>query len=988
VADLLARLQSALGDAYSIERELGGGGMSRVFVAQDVELGRKVVVKALPPEMAAGVNADRFRREIQLAASLQHPHIVPVLHAGHAQDLVWYTMPLIEGESLRAMLARQDSLPIPDTVKILRDVVDALNYAHRHGVVHRDIKPDNVLLCDPHAVVTDFGVAKALGEATGESSITSIGVALGTPAYMAPEQAAADPHADHRCDVYAVGALAYEMLTGRPPFVRNSPQAVLAAQLSEAPVPVRMQRATVPPALAEAVMRCLEKRPADRWQSAEELLRLLEAMATPSEGTLPVAAARRTVSRSRPWLLAAGAAAAVVTMLVLVSRGRGGSGSTKVDPNVVAVLPFRVTGADPSLSYLRQGMIDLLAAELTGEGGPRAADPRTVLAAWRRVVPSSDADLPEGEAVRLAGRLGAGQLLLGGIVGTPTRVVLTASLITVPGSQMRAQGRAEGSPDSVPVLIGPLIGQLLARQAGEAERATSLASVPLPALRAYLDGEASYRRGLFQDAIRAFGQALDLDSSFALAGLGLGVAAASTSDFSQGDRGWAIAWAHRDRLSPRDLAELTAYVGPRYPAPSSELELLAARQRALDASPDRPEAWYEVGDELFHFGSLLGQESPHERARAYFRRALELDSTLVVAFIHLPELAAAAGDSAEARRLADLYLRRDSTGETADFVRWVALFAADDSTALRAQEARFGELATVDLTRIAQVTALNGRWLDQGDSATRVIGIRPATRQDRSANLDELVRYWLNRGRPTEALQAVDQLVAVNGPPHAGLWLRVLNALYGGGDTVAGREAAARLAPAAESGLEQVAATRATHLGDICVLEQWRMLHGDWKGVPNAITALRSAAPPRDDATTVEAAANCVVLLQALSAASARLPGAGRAVDRLDSLMQTGLPPELQAEYGNLVVGRLLEAAGNLPGALAASRRWVYRLGMPLFLSAQWREEGRLAALTGDRAGAIRAYQHYLALRSNPEPSVQPEVDDVRAQLARLIGEH
>jgi serine/threonine protein kinase len=215
VADLQMRLQSALGAAYRIEQELGGGGMSRVFLAQEPELGRRVVVKVLPPEMAAGVNAERFRREIQLAASLQHPHIVPLLAAGHADDLVYYTMPLIEGESLRAKLTREGELPIPETLRLLRDVVDALSYAHAHGVVHRDIKPDNVLVANHHAVVTDFGVAKALSESTGKSSLTSAGVALGTPAYMAPEQAAADPHADHRCDIYAVGALGYEMLTGR-----------------------------------------------------------------------------------------------------------------------------------------------------------------------------------------------------------------------------------------------------------------------------------------------------------------------------------------------------------------------------------------------------------------------------------------------------------------------------------------------------------------------------------------------------------------------------------------------------------------------------------------------------------------------------------------------------------------------------------------------------------------------------------------------------
>src|SRR5712692_5626347 len=287
VADLQVRLQSALGAAYRIERELGGGGMSRVFLAQERDLGRRVVVKVLPPEMAAGVNAARFRREIQLAASLQHPHIVPLLAAGQADDLVYYTMPLIDGESLRAKLGREGELPIPETVRLLRDVVDGLAYAHAHGVVHRDIKPDNVLVANHHAVVTDFGVAKALSESTGQSSLTSAGVALGTPAYMAPEQAAADPHIDHRCDIYAVGALGYEMLTGRPPFTGATPQHVLAAQVTEAPEPVTKRRAMIPPPLAALVMRCLEKSPADRWQSAEDLLPQLETMATPSGALAP-----------------------------------------------------------------------------------------------------------------------------------------------------------------------------------------------------------------------------------------------------------------------------------------------------------------------------------------------------------------------------------------------------------------------------------------------------------------------------------------------------------------------------------------------------------------------------------------------------------------------------------------------------------------------------------------------------------------------------
>ena len=324
MSELQERLQTALGTNYRIERELGGGGMSRVFLADETALGRKVVVKVLPPDMAAGVNVERFRREIQLAASLQHPHIVPLHAAGQSGDLFWYTMPLVEGESLRAKLTREGELPVGTAVRILRDVVDALAYAHAHGVVHRDIKPDNVLISGQHAVVTDFGVAKAVSAASGSSSLTSLGVALGTPAYMAPEQAAADPHVDHRADIYAIGVLAYEMLAGRLPFSATTPQAMLAAQVTLAPDPLIAHRPTVPPALNALIMRCLEKKPADRAQSAEELRAQLEVMATPSggmtpTGSIPVSSGTETaIRRSNPVRVAAAFAAVSLVVLALV----------------------------------------------------------------------------------------------------------------------------------------------------------------------------------------------------------------------------------------------------------------------------------------------------------------------------------------------------------------------------------------------------------------------------------------------------------------------------------------------------------------------------------------------------------------------------------------------------------------------------------------------------------------------------------------------
>jgi len=300
--------------------------MSRVFLAEEVRLGRRVVVKVLPPELAAGVSAERFEREIQLAAKLQHPHIVPLLTAGAKGDLLYYVMPHIAGESLRARIAHERALPVGETVRILRDVCDALAYAHGHGVVHRDVKPDNVLLSGKHALVTDFGVAKAVsmssGAKGGEGTLTSLGMALGTPAYMAPEQAAGDPTVDHRADLYAVGAMGYELLAGRTPFGGLSPQGMLAAQVTATPDPVTQHRDSVPPALATLIMRCLAKHPADRPQTADELLGQLEAMATPTGATLSEqsiisSGTAAAIRRSHPVRVATLFALAAVGVLAL-----------------------------------------------------------------------------------------------------------------------------------------------------------------------------------------------------------------------------------------------------------------------------------------------------------------------------------------------------------------------------------------------------------------------------------------------------------------------------------------------------------------------------------------------------------------------------------------------------------------------------------------------------------------------------------------------
>jgi serine/threonine protein kinase len=275
---LLDDLKRALGDAYTIERELTGGGMSRVFVAREHALGREVVIKVLPPDLAAGVNRDRFRREVQLAARLSHPYIVPLLHAGEHGSLLWFTMPYIAGESLRTRLQREQTLKVPDVLRLLHDVVEALAYAHSRGVVHRDIKPANILSDGQHALVTDFGVAKALNAAlpAGGPGHTTSGMAIGTPAYMAPEQLAADPDADQRVDIYAVGLLAYELLSGASPFAAASPTATMTAQLTRIPPPLHTLRPDVPEALSALIQHCLAKSPEDRPASADVVLHELD----------------------------------------------------------------------------------------------------------------------------------------------------------------------------------------------------------------------------------------------------------------------------------------------------------------------------------------------------------------------------------------------------------------------------------------------------------------------------------------------------------------------------------------------------------------------------------------------------------------------------------------------------------------------------------------------------------------------------------------
>ncbi len=977
MSDQFQRLKAALADRYAIERELGSGGMATVYLAEDLRHHRKVAVKVLRPELAESVGPDRFVREIEIAAGLHHPHILPLYDSGEADGFLFYVMPFVEGESLRDRLSREGELPIADAVRILREVADALAKAHAQGVVHRDIKPDNVLLADRHAAVADFGVAKAVSEATGPHGITTAGVALGTPAYMAPEQASADPHIDHRADIYAFGVLAYEMLTGQPPFTGATSQQVLAAHVTETPTPVTDRRAAVPEALARLVMQALEKKPADRWQSGDELVSALETLATPSGGMTPTTARPAVAAYPTRKKVMGGAAifAAVALLAVFIGLAISERGAVlDVDPQLVAVLPFRVSGTGDELGNMREGMVDLMATYLTGEGGTaRSADPGTVIGAWRDRVSSEDADLPAEEARALARELGAGRVLIGSVVGSESNIVLRGSLHRTQGSEAPIQASVEGPADSLLALLPRFVGQLVAQSAGLAsDQSASLTTNSLPAVRAYLAGQAEYRRGEFGEAVNRFTEALETDSNFALAGVGLltangwgGGATGRMQRIAQ-----RAAWENRERLTTKDRALVVAVIGPSGMYPDDRLSTLRGREQAVRIAGDRADAWYFLGDAYFHDGALLEIDDAFPRAEEALTRAIGRDSLDVGVIQHLMLLAADRGDTAQVRRWWPLLRQaaKDSAGTTN--WNWFPAVVLGDTAV------RNAVLGNIEAGQVGGGSAFLLPFMRRhaGETAELLsrLEARPGGRNDRTAVLQAFVA--LDRGRPTEASDAFRKISnEVDGTI-------VLSALFWGGDSIEGARAAERLSDTVEE-----RGWFETAVSDLCARTLWRVGQGDSGGVASAIRRLRESAANRDPSWPPTPNLVCADLLEASHAQLTNQPNARDLVDQLDRMLARG--PYRQLGWENIATARLLEHEGEYTRAARVARRHPLFIAYTPFYSTHLWESGRLADLAGDKEAAIEAYARYLELRSDVEPSVQPEVDEVRQALARMTGE-
>jgi tetratricopeptide (TPR) repeat protein len=666
-ADLREELQGIVGGTYELQRELTGGGMSRLFLATDRSLRRPVVIKVLPPERTSTVSAIRFQREIELAAQLQHPHILPIHAAGARDGLLYYVMPYVPGESLRHRLIRDRRLPLADALRILREVADALAYAHHLGVVHRDIKPENVLLAQGHALLADFGIARALAEVKSvpgtDDRLTDSGFAMGTPGYMAPEQVAGDKGVDGRADVYALGVVAYEMLAGSPPFTGPTAQAIITAHLTQTPPEVRWVREDVSRPVGNAIRTALEKDPELRFRTAADFRDALDAVDTqPAEEGRSIVArllgqvlgrARRLRGRRRP-------------------PQQPNAPAPIVSPTTIAVFPFAVRGS-PRLAYLGDGMVDLLSARLDGAGELRSADPRAVLSMVEQL---NTRALDPARARPIAERLGAGQFVLGTLLEAGGRVQVTASLYDRDGSVNASATAAAADEAEVFDLVDALAIQLLSTASGGARtglaRLAARTTGSLPALKAYLEGERHLRQGRYTLARESLHRAVDEDPGFSLAWYRLSVAAEWLIDRKLQDHAAEQALRNSDRLPDRERQLLQAFVAWRRGSPRAE----SLYRAIIGAYPNDVEAWIQLGEVLFHYGPLGGRSI--SQSREAWERVLSFEPDHLGALYHLARVASVEGRRGELQLLTDRVLALSPQSERALEARALRAFSLGD----------------------------------------------------------------------------------------------------------------------------------------------------------------------------------------------------------------------------------------------------------------------------------------------------------------------
>jgi serine/threonine-protein kinase len=615
--DLQSAIQQSLGATYTLERELVGGGMSRVFLAEETALGRRVVIKVLPPDLAAGVSAERFMREVQVAARLQHPHIVPVHATGEAADLPYYTMPFVDGDTLRARITR-GPIALDEAVRILRDVARALEYAHAHGVVHRDIKPENIFLAGSSAVVSDFGIAKAISAARTEShlptagdtgtQLTQAGTAVGTPAYMAPEQAAGAPNVDHRADIYSFGVVAYEVFSGKPPFVGREAHQLVLAHIAQVPTPLGQAAPTVPPALATLVMRCLAKSPDDRPQGAADLVAALESVGTPTATQLPLMR-----SRSALRMGAVVTAVAALTSLGVWALGDRAATPAHADapPSSLAVLPFVNIGGDTATEYFADGITDELATALGRIPEMRIAARSSAY----RYRGRRDIDVREvGRDLNVA-------LVLTGTARRAANQIRVSAQLTSAADGLEIWSDSFDRPfddvlmltDSLTSIISTALSSRLAVTSPTPVTPvrTQIGTSNPAAYDAYLQGKFSLlrRRAGLEGAAGEFSNAIALDTTFARAYAGLGTALALLTYFGDSQPPERPANSRAAAMTALRLdstnAEAHVALGILSMTQHRWQDAEQALRRAIALEPGLSDAHFQYGRALIYQGRLV-----------------------------------------------------------------------------------------------------------------------------------------------------------------------------------------------------------------------------------------------------------------------------------------------------------------------------------------------------------------------------------------------
>jgi serine/threonine-protein kinase len=976
VTDALDRLRAALADRYAIERELGQGGMATVYFARDLKLGRAVALKVLRPELAASLGGERFLREIEIAAKLAHPHILALFDCGEAAGLLYYTMPFVEGETLRDRLIREKQLPLEDALRITREVADALGYAHSRGLVHRDIKPENILFAAGHAVVSDFGIARAVS-AAGTARLTETGLAIGTPAYMSPEQAAGSQEVDGRSDLYSLGCVLYEMLGGDPPFYASTPQAVLAKKLSEAVPRISVVRDAVPAGVEAALTKALARTPADRWPTAADFAAAL--METEAQGHRGTGA--QGAPRAR-WLVAAGIAALVIAAGVWAAARHwapaqvSNANAIPLDGTAIAVLPFHVLGADSGspARNLASDMGDRFEITVTGEFGRRILHPGSVAQRWRAAGGTLDSALSEEAELAVARALGAGRLVRGTVVVAGDSLVVSASMVSVATGRVRvAPVQVRGTSARPEALVDRLISQLLARDAGiSPEEAPRLAQHKPEAIQAYLAGN---RAGDEREAKAYYRAALAADSNLVDAA----VALYSRGEYAEDSTELRYAWEHQDRLTERNRALLQVLAAGRHGRIRTMADKIAGYEALTRRWPEWRRPWSDVGDCLTNFGALAGVPDYRRRAREALER---VDAGVGAVLRELLELAFMDDDTARARAAIDSGAARVSRAiaggatafrwRTGAAYRWrLAVLEGDTAAAARAlPQSQEGIM-------VLPFALADGRGVAQAD--------RAAAGELAENNYVKRVWAWA-RGRE----QAWREAWRRYGPQIPGeLGQSTVPVHYA---LLLGASEDARVTDAVRQ-LERLARGQASppvSPDDQALarswLALWRLRHGDTTGARATRRYLESDEDRRY--RFVGWARLIDVLLTEAEGGDVRA-----ALLRMDSVVrELPLPTgwaqwePYPAEVQNLMLARMLRRYGEPELALAAARRRQYMFAtdwdaLPEFL----REEGSLAAQLGDTAGAVRAYRHYLALRENPDPLWRAPWDSVRAELAALV---